>query len=385
MKKFFKVTLWFGLVVFLGVIIRISPYGYLFKGIKNTYLQGEASAHYTDWKGFETRRINSGNGVATKENPSKNKLSEELLQMLNETESGSFLVYKNNELVSENYFNKHEQSSITNSFSMAKTITALLVQKAIQEGYIKSWDENVLNWLPWVQGEFANELTLRHLSTMTAGLKWRENYFAPLGITARAYYSDDVEGVMRSVIVETEPGKKWEYQSGATQFLGMVLMKALQSPPNGLKPYSQISDFASAKLWGPLGMENDAQWSLDHKDGRELTFCCLNASSRDFGKLGLLVLNHGKWNGESIIDSAFLSLASQSWKSINYGHSFWVSPSTEVPFYYYQGLKGQFIVIIPSENMVIVRTGNGVKRKDKEYVFTCLRTYVSEGIRLFGR
>ena len=384
MKKFFKITLWIGVIVFLGVIIRISPYGYLFKGIKNTYLQGEASAHYSDWKGFETRTIKSGVAAATKENLSKNKLSEELLQMLNETESGSYLVYKNNELVSENYFKEHEKASITNSFSMAKTITTLLVQKAIQEGYIKSWDEKVLDWLPWVQGDYAKDLTLRHLSTMTAGLNWRENYFAPLGITARAYYSDDVEGVMRSVIVESKPGSNWEYQSGATQLLGMVLMKALQTPAKGLKSFAQISDYASEKLWIPLGMENDAQWSLDHKDGRELTFCCLNASSRDFGKLGLLVLNNGNWNGEQIIDSAFLSLASQPWKFINYGHSFWVSPSTEVPFYYYQGLKGQYIVIIPSKNMVIVRTGNGVKREDKEYVFTCLRTYVSEGIRLFG-
>ncbi len=384
MKKFFRVALWVGVIVFVGVIIRISPYGYLFKGIKNTYLQGELSAHYTDWKGFETREIKSGSANPAQENISNVKLSEELLAMLEETETGSYLVYKDNKLVSENYFQEHEKSSITNSFSMAKTITTLLLQKSIQDGYIKSWDEKVINWLPWLQGEFANELTLRHLSTMTAGLNWRENYFAPLGITARAYYSEDVEGVMRSVTVESKPGSKWEYQSGATQLLGLILMKALQTPPTGLKVFPQISDYASENLWMPLGMENDAQWSLDHKDGRELTFCCLNASSRDFGKLGLLVLNNGKWNRENIIDSSFLSLASQPWKFINYGHSFWVSPATEIPFYYFQGLKGQYIVIIPSKNMVIVRTGNGVKRKDKEYVFTCLRKYVSEGIRLFG-
>jgi CubicO group peptidase (beta-lactamase class C family) len=420
MKKSLKIFLWFLFAIVLYGVLYFSPYKYLIKGIKLTYLQGTNSAHFTDWYGFDTRVIPNGSKVSTlpKSFDSRIPLSDTLRNMLEETESGSYLVFRNDTLVYEEYFNGFTDTHHLNSFSMAKTFTTLLVQKAIEIGYIPSWDVPVKKYLPWLSGPFSDSVTLRHLSTMTAGLDWNENYVSPFSITARAYYTDDIEGVMRGLGIINKPGEKWQYQSGSTQLLTFVLREALRTPAairtpierdtsfkttvrinelknevrssqnsnnqGTLKSYNSVSEFASEHFWGPLGMEAPALWSLDRKTGNELGFCCLNAVSRDFGRLGLWVLNHGKW-GDATIDSAFLNLAAKPYKDNRYGHSFWISNETPVPFHYFQGLNGQYICIIPSYNMVVVRTGKHIKRMEGDnFIFTCVRTYVSEAVRLFG-
>ena len=130
-------------------------------------------------------------------------------------------------------------------------------------------------------------------------------------------------------------------------------------------------------------MEAPARWSLDHENGTELGFCCLNAVSRDFGRLGLWVLHHGTFESASL-DSSFLAQAQLGYKDQRYGHSFWISNKTEVPFTYFQGLGGQYICMIPSKNMVVVRTGNGIVF-DESLIFKDVKLYVSEAVRLFNK
>jgi CubicO group peptidase (beta-lactamase class C family) len=408
LKRVFLVLIFF---MALYGAVYMSTYQYLLKGIRLTYLQGTNSAHFTDWYGFDTRSVDNGSDVT--EIPtnidSKIKLTESLKSMLAETESGSYLVFRNDTLVYEEYFNGFSDTHHLNSFSMAKTITTLMVQRAIELGYIESWDSRVKKYLPWLQGQYAEQLTLRHLSTMTAGLDWDEHYKSPFGITAEAYYTEDVLSVMKRLPIIKEPGTEWKYQSGSTQILSFVLGEALKRPaihkiylndtlrnaPKGtsltniklhpLKTYDHISEFASDVIWKPLGMEASALWSLDHENGNELGFCCVNAISRDFGRLGLWVLNKGVW-GNARIDSQFLSMAVQPYKDPRYGHSFWISSKTDVPFYYFQGLNGQYICIIPSQNMVVVRTGKHIKKVEgDDLVFSCVKTYVSEAVALFGK
>ncbi len=415
MKKAFKISLWvlFGLVIY-GVLY-FSPYKYLIKGVKLTYLQGTNSAHFTDWYGFDTRVISNGSdALDVTKVPKSDKevvLSDTLLGMLEETESGSYLVYRNDTLVHESYYNGFSDTHHLNSFSMAKTFTTLLVEKAIELGYISSWDAKVKSYLPWLKGPFSDQVTLRHLSTMTAGLDWDEHYTSPFSITAEAYYTEDIESVMRNLEIINEPGKTWKYQSGATQLLTFVLREAIRKPGNfarepiqmdssiktmvrlnelqksvlrPLNEYKTVSEFASEYVWKPLGMESTAMWSLDHANGNELGFCCLNAISRDFGRLGLWMLHEGTW-GNARVNSSFVALATKPFKDNRYGHSFWISNETPVPFYYFQGLNGQYICIIPSKNMVVVRTGKKIKRMEGDnLVFSCVRTYVSEAVRLFG-
>lgn len=421
MRTVFKPILWLLFVLILGALVYISPFRYLIKGIRLTYLKGTTSAHFTDWVDFDTRVIPNGSKITDlpKFTDHSIALSDTLQNMLNETESGSYLVFRNDTLVHESYLNGFTDTHHLNSFSMAKTLSTLMIQKAIELGYIHSWDDPVRVYLPWLKGAFADRVTLRHLSTMTAGLDWNENYVSPFSITAEAYYTDDIEGVMRKLEIVNEPGVTWKYQSGSTQLLTFVLREALRTPAlklkavsagkgsnsqssqseslssspqklgsekqETLKTYAFISDFASEHIWEPLGMEASAFWSLDHANGNELGFCCLNAVSRDFGRLGLWMLNHGRW-GRAHIDSAFLSQAIRPYKDARYGHSFWISQKTPIPFYYLQGLHGQYVCVIPSKNMVVVRTGKHIKRAENDnLIFTCVRTYVSEAVRLFGQ
>jgi CubicO group peptidase (beta-lactamase class C family) len=401
MKAFQRFLLVLGITAVLLGVVWLSPYGYLIKGVRLTYLMGEKSANYLDYKGFDTREIANDpahvSPMAVARDADKVELSPKLSDMLQRTNSGSFLVFRNDTLVCERYFEPVSDTVLTNSFSMAKTVTCLLVQKAIQEGKIASWDESVRKFLPWV-GKAAVEkgvavdgvspeqmeanaaaLTLRHLITMSAGLQWNENYQSPFGITAKAYYGSDVEATMREVPVLVMPGTEFEYQSGSTQLLGLVLEQVTGK---------HLADLASEWLWKPLGMEAPATWSLDKASGRELNFCCVNARARDFGRLGLMVMH----SGAGVIDSGFLAMARTPFASQgkvlskNYGHSFWIGSVDGIDFQYYQGLKGQYIVLIPSKNMVVVRTGHGTeKASDGGKVFDCVKTYVAEAVRLFGR
>jgi CubicO group peptidase (beta-lactamase class C family) len=401
MKAFQRFLLVLGITAVLVGVVWLSPYGYLIKGVRMTYLIGEKSANYLDYKGFDKREVANDpervSVLAVSEDAGTVELSSALREMLKRTNSGSFLVFRNDSLVCERYFEPVADTVMTNSFSMAKTITCLLFQRAIEEGKIASWDEPVRKFLPWVgkaaveKGEAvdgvspdqmeanAAALTLRHLITMSAGLQWNESYQSPFGITAKAYYGSDIEATMREVPVVVMPGTQFEYQSGSTQLLGLVLEQVTGK---------HLSDLASDWLWKPLGMEAPAYWSLDKANGRELNFCCVNARSRDFGRLGLMVLH----NGKGLVDSGFLAMARKPFEMGGktlvpfYGHSFWLGSVDGVDFQFFNGLKGQYIVVIPSKNMVVVRTGHGVvKPADGGRIFDCVKLYVGEAVRMFGR
>jgi CubicO group peptidase (beta-lactamase class C family) len=401
MKAFQRFLLVLGITAVLVGVVWLSPYGYLIKGLRMTYLIGEKSANYLDYKGFDKREVANDpervSVLAVSEDAGTVELSSALREMLKRTNSGSFLLFRNDSLVCERYFEPVADTVMTNSFSMAKTITCLLFQRAIEEGKIASWDEPVRKFLPWVgkaaveKGEAvdgvspdqmeanAAALTLRHLITMSAGLQWNESYKSPFGITAKAYYGSDIEATMREVPVVVMPGTQFEYQSGSTQLLGLVLEQVTGK---------HLSDLASDWLWKPLGMEAPAYWSLDKANGRELNFCCVNARSRDFGRLGLMVLH----NGKGLVDSGFLAMARKPFEMGGktlvpfYGHSFWLGSVDGVDFQFFNGLKGQYIVVIPSKNMVVVRTGHGVvKPADGGRIFDCVKLYVGEAVRMFGR
>lgn len=380
MKKLKILFVTLGVLFLIYALLWISPYNYLIKGVSLTYLKGEKSPTYKDWVDFDLRPISNdlSKKFTTVKAEKTIELNPDLLKMLTKTQSGSYLVYKNDTLISENYFDGSSDSSRTNSFSMAKTITTLLVQMAIQDKLIGSWDDKVIDYLPWIKGEYAKELTLRHLSTMTAGLNWDESYLSPFGITAKAYYSNDIEGVMRTVDVVEKPGEKFEYQSGSTQLLGFVLQAAInEGNKNNRVAVKTISEFAQERLWKRIGAEYPAYWSLDKENGKELSYCCFDATSRDFGKLGLLVMHHGKnYMGEQLVDSSFLAMAQQPYKSLNYGHSFWLGEIGGIKFSYFQGLGGQYVVLPKdNENMVVVRTGKGIDKGNGFPIFDCVKTY----------
>ena len=342
------------LVLFLS--LKFSPYGYLIKGVKGAYFDGHTSAHIYDRKHFSQREIPSLNPQPFPHADEKWSLNAQTREALEGFDTRGLVVLKDQQVVLEEYWEGHSAQTISNSFSVSKSIITLLVQIAIQDGYINSWDDPITTYVPEYKiPEGVSIPTLRHFSTMTAGMQIKENYKNPFSKTAKLYYHDDVA----EVALSTPPGKfdagtKWEYQSACTQMLGIALTRAVSE---------SISSYANRELFTKLGFETDATWHLDHKGGLELAFSSLNATTLDFSKIGQLVLNHGKVGKFEVIDSTFLSMAVQGYKSPSYGYGFWIYPETQGKIYGSRGMLGQIIMVVPEHNLVVTRTGQTAGQK----------------------
>lgn len=351
MKKALSILKWPVIVVALLVGLAYGTGNqFLIKGLWAAYLHGNTSATIGDAQFFDTRTVKAGTARPWPVSATQGEwhLTDELRRSLEETRTVAFLMVQGGEIVHEEYWDGYSAASRSNSFSMAKSITTMLVQCAIQDGIIPGWDTKVKDYLPGLKGEFADELTLRHLSTMTAGLDFNEHYSNPFDITAKLYYGPDAEQLMleKSPVIR-RPGT-YEYQSGATQLLGLCLMKAIGGPQ---------AEYASEKLWRPLGAEHDAEWHVDGT-GKELAFCCFNTNARDFARFGQMLLQHGEFNGNRVLDSSFVALATQPYAVPYYGHSFWIYDDEGTHVFYQRGILGQYIIVIPEYDVVVVRLGH---------------------------
>ena len=336
--------------IILFFSLKISPYGYLIKGVKGAYFDGHTSAHIYDRKHFSQREIPSLNPQPFQYAEEKWSLNTQTREALEGFDTRGLVVLKDHKVVLEEYWEDHNAQTISNSFSVAKSIITLLVQIAIQDGYIGSWDEPITQYIPEYKiPEGVSIPTLRHFSTMTAGMQIKEDYKNPFSKTAKLYYHDDVA----EVVLSTPPGKfeagtEWEYQSACTQMLGIALTRAVSE---------SISSYANRELFTKLGFETDATWHLDHEGGIELAFSSLNAATLDFAKIGQFALNHGRVGEFEVVDSTFLSMAVQGFKSPRYGHGYWIYPETQGKIYGSRGMLGQIIMVVPEHNLVVARTG----------------------------
>lgn len=352
MKTFFKVITGIAIVIAsLFLIIKIKGDNYLLKGFWACYLHGESSATITDAKYFKTTSIEAGKDKwnwANSADYNQQPLPEKLKKTLDETGTVAFLVIQNDSILHEHYVDRNAEDAQTNSFSMAKSITTMLAQIAIQKGILQGWHQKVQTIFPQIKGKHANELELWHLSTMSSGLNWDESYKNPWSVTAKAYYGDDIRELMLTLPISDEPGKSFIYQSGSTQLLGLCLIQATGK---------SLSALASEWLWKPLQTTHDAKWHTDEK-GTEMAYCCFNTNARDFAHFGKLMLHQGNWNGTQILDSSFVQLATAPALSPNYGYSFWLDNSQGTKVFFQWGFCGQYIITVPEHNLVIVRLGN---------------------------
>ncbi len=334
----------------LALTAKLTGNGYLIKGLRASYLHGANSATIDDAQFFNTHRIQASGAAsewALSSSYNKIPLSERLEDILDETESVAFLIIKNDSILSEYYWDGYSDSSLSNSFSMAKSIVTMLAQIAVQKGVFESWQQKASTIIPEIKGPYANDLQLWHLSTMSSGMKWEEHYKNPFGITAQAYYGDDIWNLILSLPIENKPGVAYKYQSGSTQLLAMTLMKATGK---------SLSELASEWLWKPMQAKRDAMWHTDEK-GTELAYCCFNTNARDFARFGRLMLHKGNWNGNQILDSSFVQMATTGALVPYYGYAFWNISGYGTTVFAQRGILGQYIITIPERNMVIVRLG----------------------------
>lgn len=339
------------IVVLLFGLLLVTGRMYLLK----------AAWYYTadvdDYKIFDNRTVANGQPQPWAHSTDYNKIiyPGSLNKKLEQTKTIALAVIRNDSLLFEKYWEGFSDSSLSGSFSVAKSITSLAIGIALKEGKIKSLDEPVSDFLPEFKDGLKAKLTIRHLLTMSSGSDWDESYSDPFSVTTEAYYGDDVYKTATKVKIVREPGTFFSYKSGDTQLLGLILEKATKKP---------LGEYVSEKIWKPLGAEHAALWSLDKKGGHEKAYCCFNTNARDFARLGQLMLDTGKWNGLSIIDSSYwkqsvtpCNIPDGDESSCNYyGYQWWIVPG-QPEIFYAHGILGQFIIIIPAKKMVIVRLG----------------------------
>ena len=349
-KRFFK-----GLIVLLlliVVLLYITDYDYILKGVRVVYMTGHTTAFIDDHTYFENESI----PASTKPQPWKNHknyntvaATKELSEINKELGTVAFLVIKNDSIWYENYAEFYGIDSQTNSFSVAKSITSALLGKALNDGYIDSLAQPVGDFYPKFKG---SGMTVGDLSSMSSGLNWEESYKSPFSITARSYYDDNLAETMLNLEVTETPGKSYKYLSGNTQLLGMVIEKA-----TGKK----LANYLSEGFWEPMGFEKGVLWQVDDAEHRLVkSYCCIASNALDFARFGKLYSNYGKWNGKQLIDSSFvaLSIKPRFEESPEYGYGFWLSDHLDKNIFVMRGILGQYIISIPEDDLIIVRLGH---------------------------
>lgn len=271
---------------------------------------------------------------------------------LKKNKTVAFLVIHNDTIQYENYFEGYNKSSIVPSFSMAKSILSLLIGCAIDDGLIKNTNEPIIDYLPELTSKGIEKVTIKHLLQMTSGLDFNESYINPFGDAAKMYYGRNLRKRLSKIKLKSTPGTEFEYLSGNSQVLGLILERALKN--------KTITQYLEEKIWIPLGMEYDASWSIDRKkEGLEKTFCCINARARDYAKIGRLYLNKGNWNGKQIISESWVNESTkidETEGSVSYyQHQWWILDRKGS--FMAQGILGQYIYVNPSKKLIVIRLG----------------------------
>jgi CubicO group peptidase (beta-lactamase class C family) len=275
-------------------------------------------------------------------------------QFLNETKTNAFLVIKDGKLVYEKYFNNTTKDSLLPTYSIAKTLTSIMIGQLIAQGKIKESDTFVSILPEYKNGTDFDKVTIQQLLDMTSGIGVSDNYpSGPSGwgvAIAQMYASTDLYWWLhQNQKMREVPGSKAEYRSVNTQLLGMIIAKV-----TGQK----ITDYFQNNVWQPIGAQSQAKWNVDKVGGIEKTFCCFNATARDFARVGQLFVNNGAASigGKSIISSQYLKRMTAPKNSLDYGWGY--AAQTWLPFpdtILMMGLHGQYIFVQPINQLVILK------------------------------
>lgn len=356
LKKIGKYFLF--VLIVLNLLVVLSGNSHLYKGLSDTYLKGSSKPTIDDPFIFHTRTLKATNPQPWKDSGAKNQ--KPLLDKTKETHkklgTKAFLVIHNQQVLFEEYYDGYDQQSISNSFSMAKTILSVITGVAVKEGKL-SVNDPVVRYIPEFIEDPDSSLLIKHLLTMTSGVNFQEDYGNPFGFMAKAYYGTHLKELVKGYKIVKEPGVLHQYLGGNNLLLSFALEKAIGQ---------KVADYCSEKLWGPLGMTTDAVWILDDEDGDEKTFTGVYATARDFSKFGLLYMLKGNYKGNQIVDSNYvqssltpINVKDEEGRVSNYyGYAWWLTSYKGHKVFYMRGILGQYVICIPSKNLIITRLGS---------------------------
>ncbi|MEI7594549.1 MAG: serine hydrolase [Bacteroidota bacterium] len=313
-----------------------------------------------DYKIFDNREIKNSNPIPWNKSVfyCKSKIDKSLREKIESFKTAAFVVVQNDSILYEEYWDGYNEQTISNSFSVAKSVVSLLIGIAVDEKKISSINDPIFKYLPDFPNLKNDSLTIRNVLKMSSGLDWNEEYAALFSPTTKAYYGKDLIELIKGVKVSEKPGVVFRYLSINTQILALVVEKATGKP---------VSKYAEEKIWSKIGAEHDALWSVDKKEGMEKAYCCFNSTAKDFARIGKLILNKGKWNNQQIVSEKYIlesttassDLKDKDGKKVDfYGYQWWYLNYKGLKIPYARGILGQYIFVIPEKNAVVVRLGH---------------------------
>lgn len=239
------------------------------------------------------------------------------------------------------------------SFSMTKSLTSTLVGAALADGSIRSPYDLVTDYIPELAGGAYDGVQIAHVLTMTSGARWNEDYTDARSDVARFYLTpppadlDASVAYLRGLPREHPPGERWHYNTGETNLIGVLVARATGRP---------LAEYLKEKVWDPAGMEAPAFWMLDAQ-GKEAGGCCVSATLRDWGRVGLMALERGTVPGGQIADRRWFENATSQMVDFpendrGYGAQWWTR--ADGAQFEASGIFGQMIHVDPERKLVVV-------------------------------
>lgn len=279
--------------------------------------------------------------------------------------TAGLLILHHGQVVQERYALGHTSETRWISFSMAKSITSILVGAALQDGLIGSLDDPVTRTVPRLLGSAYDGVTLRQVLQMSSGVHWIETYLDPqsdrrkmLELQVREQPGLVID-YLRTLPRAANPGTRFNYNTAETFLLGAILRGAIARP---------LSDYLSEKIWRPCGMQADAYWQLESEGGQEFAGTGLSATLRDYARFGAFVLANGVVDGVRVLPVGWVAESTQveaasihapgklaGFEPLGYGYQWWTFPATHGRRVFGAlGIFGQQIYIDPDEQLIIV-------------------------------
>lgn len=284
-----------------------------------------------DLSGFEFRHNGNSMSVA---------------DYFNSQNVAGLLVIKDGKIVYERYGLGNTRNTRWLSFSVTKSVVSMLVGAAISDGFIAGIDEPVSDYLPRLKGSAYDQVTIGNVLQMSSGVEWNEDYADPQSDIARADLSTlGTFRQLRQKQVVAPPGEKFNYNTAETNLVGTLLRSAVGN---------NLSTYLSEKIWRPFGMQADANWMLSEPGGGENGGCCISATLRDYGRIGMFALANGRLaDGTEVLPSDWMARSvAPSPGNKDYGYLWWLNDGGS---FRAQGIFGQDIFIDPNSRIVIAQ------------------------------
>ena len=282
--------------------------------------------------------------------------------MLGRSQTSAFIVLRNDTILYENYFNGFNKNSIFTSFSVAKSFVSTLVGLAISDGFIKSEEDKITEYLPELikKDTLFSKITIKDLLSMSSGLAYSHDGFP--SDDEFTYVSPDLrQATLDNVRISDQPGKHWLYNNYNPLLLGLILERTTGK---------SVSKYAEEKLWKKMG-GNNASWSLD-EHGFEKMESGINCNALDYARFALLLLNKGKYNDTQVIPKDWIEKATQPQEKPKGYYDYLLKNNTYYNYLWWgkfrdgqenandffgMGNKGEYVYICPQKKLTIIRLG----------------------------